>query len=1163
MIKMLVTSAGKQALINAQQSGTNAVKIAQIGVGTGKYTPTANQTTLQQEIKRLNIVEGGSAGDNAIHVGYQDEGDDAYSIYEFGLFLDNGVLFAVYSSSALILQKSASATAFLVADISLDDIDVKQITFGDVSYKIAAATTENAGVLALATSAEVAAGSAGQVAITPATLGARTATTSRTGLVELATNTEATTGTDTARATTPAGVKAAITATLATNAETLAGTLSTKAVTPAGLDARTATTGRTGLVELATEAEVLAGTDTTRAVTPSSLKSAISASVSTASETNAGVVQLATTTEAQTGSDTTKAVTPAGVKSAITNFSGNINNAKVIATGATTARTLASRFADGITPKDFGANGNGTTDDTAAFTALEAKATGRDVDLEGLTYLVTTRPSGNNYYNGNFKVNGVTVKPVYDFYKYGGTAESYTNIKRDFSEFTRGGAALLAADFVRLGAGAGAVVQSAVADDVNRYLYTLHATTDDRGVVNRFSLFKLGGATVVESSAYTTDSAYIGHQGLAIEYRAGGGVKLWASMAYGAAGASVTSKGTKAVRFNPPTSTGQNIDSSVEIFNLFPEVEGSNQAVTVAISYSGKYLIAKYNLSGNNYRVRIFKLSDFTTAGDYSNKYIHEFTIALTRDTSSGVSKALQGIACDDRNIYFLAAAYGYNEKHSLYVTDMYGNVQEEYRDVSVGKEIGRSAGTTYYEPQSLFFMNLNGQPKLCMQIATGDNAGDRLCQVIALNTRTSYFFPTGNGTGDYNGVYIDEFGRMINSAGNANLSFYPSGLSQYAQVRDGANQMALARFSADSSGNNFVFYKSRGAKTGESGSVNAGDNIGLINFMADNGNIDYEGTTQGARVGYIGGYVSDSSDITSGGTSNLGIRGSIRIMCNSDTNTRTGTGIEIMDNTLRPTEDNLTNLGTSGRRFKAIYAVTDVISTSDEKANQDIDTIPDEVLEAWGKVNFKQFKFKCDVAEDADNAKIFFGVIAQQVMQVFKDAGLNACDYGLICEDEQDEQDEQVATFATTKTTTDNKIYFKVPDLWGDLYICKESDDFQITSEPLTIGESGYYEWDITGETDGAQYILLNASTWDASTAHTINLSLTLPEAGNIYELYSIKDEEYFKWGVNLIGNINDAYRTNVTYGVRYREAMVLENAYQRKKIAELEARLAALEIA
>jgi hypothetical protein len=1005
MLNMVITTAGRQAIINSSQTGTNAVTIAKIGVGTGKYTPSESQTALQAEIKRLNIIEGGTAGDNSFHVAYQDETEDAYSVYEFGLFLSDGTLFAVYSSSNLVLQKTASGIALLAVDIALENISVEQITFGGVTFTTAAATTSNAGVLAIATDTDVEEGTATQKALTPANIRALTATETRPGIMELATADEAKTGTDNERAITPATAKAIFDNRLATNAETIAGNDATKAVTPASLSACTATTSRKGVIEIATEAETLAGTDTDKAITPETLTAALNSNLKDATTSQKGVVQLATTTETVSGATETKAVTPAGVNAAISGYTGTINNALVVATGATTGRTLAARFADGITPKDFGATGNGTVDDTAAFTALETKVTGRDVDLEGLTYLVTSRPVGNNYYNGYFKIGSETVKPIYDFYKFGGTSERFINIKRDFSEAQRGGAALLAGDFVRLGTSAGAVVQSAVWDDVNRYMYTLHTTPADNGVINRFSGMKFGGAVKNTATAYTAASAYVGHQGLGIEYQSGGVVKLWASMAYETAGATVTSKGTKAVRFNAPTSNNQNIDSSVEVFNLFTEVSGSSQATTVCTSYSGKYLIAKYSVANtNNYRIRIFKLEDLTTAGDYSNKYIHEFTITLTRDTSTGVEKALQGMACDDRYIYFLASTYGYDSKHSIYVTDMFGNVVDEYRDLSVGKEIGVSAGTTYYEPESLFFMSLNGQPKLVMQIATGDTAGSRLCHLIALNVRQSYYFPTGTGTGSYQGIAIDENGRVINAVGSDNFSVYPSGLSQDYQARAGANQRTMARFSNDASGNNLVFYKSRGTSVNSGASAQAGDNIGLINFMVDNGNIDYSGTVQGARAGYIGGYVFDSSTLTSAGTTNIGVRGAIRIMACSDENSRDGKGIEVADNVLRPTDDNNANLGTAARRWKAIYAATDVISTSDESTKQDIAEIPDEVIDAWGNVNFKQFHFKADVLSEGEDAKLYCGVIAQQILEVFTAAGLDACAYGLICKDIQED---------------------------------------------------------------------------------------------------------------------------------------------------------------
>jgi len=71
--------------------------------------------------------------------------------------------------------------------------------------------------------------------------------------------------------------------------------------------------------------------------------------------------------------------------------SGNINGL-VKATGSTTARSLENRFADVVNVKDFGAVGDGVTDDTAAINlALDFVSTTRDA----LFF-----PSGNYIYNG-------------------------------------------------------------------------------------------------------------------------------------------------------------------------------------------------------------------------------------------------------------------------------------------------------------------------------------------------------------------------------------------------------------------------------------------------------------------------------------------------------------------------------------------------------------------------------------------------------------------------------------------------------------------------------------------------------------------------------------------------------------------------------------------
>ena len=148
--------------------------------------------------------------------------------------------------------------------------------------------------------------------VSGATAAAASATAA--GIVELATNAEVTTGSDTARAVTPAGLHqktSSATAVglveLATDAEVTTGSDTARAVTPAGLHQKTASATAVGLIELAIDAEVTTGSDTARAVTPAGLHQ------KTSSATAVGLVELATVAEVLAGSDTSRAATSAGV----------------------------------------------------------------------------------------------------------------------------------------------------------------------------------------------------------------------------------------------------------------------------------------------------------------------------------------------------------------------------------------------------------------------------------------------------------------------------------------------------------------------------------------------------------------------------------------------------------------------------------------------------------------------------------------------------------------------------------------------------------------------------------------------------------------------------------------------------------------------------------
>ena len=86
-------------------------------------------------------------------------------------------------------------------------------------------------------------------------------------------------------------------------------------------------------------------------------------------------------------------------------------------------------------------------------------------------------------------------------------------------------------------------------------------------------------------------------------------------------------------------------------------------------------------------------------------------------------------------------------------------------------------------------------------------------------------------------------------------------------------------------------------------------------------------------------------------------------------------------------------NLGTSANKWDNVYANTGTINTSDRNFKQDIQDIDERLLRAWGKVNYKIFRF-------VNGTRLHIGLIAQDIDEAFKSEGLNARDYGLFCED-------------------------------------------------------------------------------------------------------------------------------------------------------------------
>jgi len=105
---------------------------------------------------------------------------------------------------------------------------------------------------------------------------------------------------------------------------------------------------------------------------------------------------------------------------------------------------------------------------------------------------------------------------------------------------------------------------------------------------------------------------------------------------------------------------------------------------------------------------------------------------------------------------------------------------------------------------------------------------------------------------------------------------------------------------------------------------------------------------------------------------------------------------------TWRPTTDNVRALGTASFRYTVVYATTGTINTSDANQKQQIRDLSDAEQRTAQRVKklIRAFKWNDAVEAKGDEARIHFGVIAQEVQEAFAAEGLDASKYGLFCSD-------------------------------------------------------------------------------------------------------------------------------------------------------------------
>ena len=121
---------------------------------------------------------------------------------------------------------------------------------------------------------------------------------------------------------------------------------------------------------------------------------------------------------------------------------------------------------------------------------------------------------------------------------------------------------------------------------------------------------------------------------------------------------------------------------------------------------------------------------------------------------------------------------------------------------------------------------------------------------------------------------------------------------------------------------------------------------------------------------------------------------------------------------------DNSIDLGVSSYRFDDIYATNGTIQTSDRNEKQDIlaiTTAESNVATAC-KGLLRSFRWKDSVVEKGDDARIHFGIIAQDLQDAFTAEGLDAGRYAMFISSTWWETQTEVPAVLAVDEVTDEE---------------------------------------------------------------------------------------------------------------------------------------------
>jgi len=256
----------------------------------------------------------------------------------------------------------------------------------------------------------------------------------------------------------------------------------------------------------------------------------------------------------------------------------------------------------------------------------------------------------------------------------------------------------------------------------------------------------------------------------------------------------------------------------------------------------------------------------------------------------------------------------------------------------------------------------------------------------------------------------INDDGNLL--VGTTDTSLYNNTTGEGVLIAPDHIQIArdsdtTAVFNRQGTDGQIITFNKAGATVGSigtrAGDLSIGTNDTGINFWDASNNIIPENPSTGAARDdaiNLGSSGVRFKDLHLSGTANVASVDMTGALIDSAVNR----GIKFDSASMKPSNgsggdaDNHIDLGTASTRFQDIYATNGTIQTSDINEKQDIKDLSDAEtrVAVAAKGLLKKYRWKSAVADKGDDARIHFGIMAQDLQQAFSTEGLDAGDYGM-----------------------------------------------------------------------------------------------------------------------------------------------------------------------